>query len=269
MTRSPATEGRSNDPPSSLPPCWTAGQTGRHPSLAGRTHQDLGLRRSGEIRRNAMLITKAQIETERPSRYLVQFCKHAAAMGGSTGGHGPRVHLGGMLARSEVQVRAEWSDTHGTVTFTPWGQCTLQANVNTLSLCVEATDAENLRRIQDIVTRDLDRFSRRDPLMVSWHQLTASSVAAGEGVGGMTPAHTGKNHSTWGIPQPQDDRPRGSWRAGHCPAPRAGRSRAGELAMDRLGRRHCPGDRPAEGGPHHARRFRHSPSQSRQRRQRT
>lgn len=108
-----------------------------------------------------MLTAEVQIETERPSRYLVQFCKHAAAMGGAHG-HGPRVHLGGMLARREVQVHVEGSDTHGTVTFTPWGQCTLQANANTLTLRIEATDEENLRRIQDIVTRNFDRFSRRD-----------------------------------------------------------------------------------------------------------
>jgi hypothetical protein len=70
-----------------------------------------------------MPILQAQIETERASRYLVQFCKHAAAMGG--GGHTPRIHLHTTMTRREVQVAAEWSDTNGTVTFTPWGQCTL------------------------------------------------------------------------------------------------------------------------------------------------
>lgn len=146
-----------------------------------------------------MLTTEAQIETERPSRYLVQFCKHAAAMGGGAHGHEPRVHLGGLLARREVQVHAEWSDTHGRVTFTPWGQCTLQANANALTLCIEATEEENLRRIQDIVTRDFDRFSRRDPLTVNWHQPTAPSVAAGEGVGSPTPARTGKTKARRGY----------------------------------------------------------------------
>jgi hypothetical protein len=34
-----------------------------------------------------MPILQAQIQTERASRYLVQFCKQAAAMGG--GGHTP------------------------------------------------------------------------------------------------------------------------------------------------------------------------------------
>lgn len=132
-----------------------------------------------------MLTTEAQIDTERPSRYLVQFCKHAAAMGG--GGHGPRVHPGGPLARDDVRVQAEWSDTHGTVTFTPWGHCTLQADADTLTVRIEATDEENLQQIQDIITRDFDRFSRRDPLTVNWRQ-----PEAGEGTGGLTPTHTGR-----------------------------------------------------------------------------
>lgn len=128
-----------------------------------------------------MPVTEAQIETERPSRYLVQFCKHAEAMGRS---HGPRAHLGGMLATGELRVNAEWSDTDGTVTFTPWGQCTMRAEENTLSVRIEATDEENLRQIQDIVTRDFTRFSQRDPLTVNWRPA--------EETGSHTPTQTGK-----------------------------------------------------------------------------
>jgi hypothetical protein len=134
-----------------------------------------------------MLTAEARIDTDRPSRYLIQFCKHATAMG-SAGGHGPRVHLGGMLARREVQVHAEWSDAAGTVTFTPWGTCTMQATANTLTVRVEATDEENLRRIQDVVIRDLDRFSRRDPLTVTWQQPEAPSAAAHLAASRGTPA---------------------------------------------------------------------------------
>jgi hypothetical protein len=56
-----------------------------------------------------MPILQAQIQTERASRYLVQLCKHAAAMG--SGGHSPRVHLQGRMARREVQVAADWSES--------------------------------------------------------------------------------------------------------------------------------------------------------------
>ncbi|WP_279340610.1 DUF2218 domain-containing protein [Sphaerisporangium perillae] len=116
----------------------------------------------------------AQIETERPSRYLVQFCKHAAAMGG--GGHAPRMHLHGIMARREVRVSAEWSDTHGIVTFTPWGKCTLAAEGNILDVRIEAADEDGLAQIQDVITRDLDRFSRRAPLVVTWQTTEAASV---------------------------------------------------------------------------------------------
>jgi hypothetical protein len=115
-----------------------------------------------------MPILTAQIDTERPSRYLVQFCKHAAAMGG--GGHKPRMHRRDMTASRDVQVHAEWSDTHGTVIFAPWGRCTIAADANTLTLRIEATDEDGLRQIQDVITRDFDRFGRRESLAVTWHQ---------------------------------------------------------------------------------------------------
>lgn len=121
-----------------------------------------------------MPVLEARIETERASRYLVQFCKHAAAMGG--GGHTPRMHLHGAMTRREVQVDAEWSDTRGTVTFTPWGRCTLAADPDTLTLRIEATGEDGLHQIRDVITRDLERFSRRDPLTVTWRQAETSDA---------------------------------------------------------------------------------------------
>lgn len=127
-----------------------------------------------------MVTLEATIETERPSRYIARFCKHAASMG-RAGAHGPRVHLAGLLARREVQVHAEWSDTHGTVTFDPWGRCAMTASADALTLRIEAINEESLRRIQDIVTRDLDRFGGGDGLAVDWRRPEAPSAAPGEG----------------------------------------------------------------------------------------
>ena len=115
-----------------------------------------------------MPIVEAQIETERPSRYLVQFCKHAAAMG--SGGHSPRMHLHGPVAHREVEVAAEWSDTRGTVTFTPWGLCTLDVDDGVLTVRIDATDEDGLAQIRDVVTQDLARFSQRNPLAVTWQR---------------------------------------------------------------------------------------------------
>ena len=115
-----------------------------------------------------MPVLEARIETERASRFLVQFCKHAAAMGG--GGHSPRMHLHGTAARREVQVAAEWSDTSGTVTFTPWGLCTLTADAGVLAVRVDAAAEDGLAQIRDVITRDFARFSQRDPLTLTWQR---------------------------------------------------------------------------------------------------
>ncbi len=101
-----------------------------------------------------MPTAEAHVDTERPSRYLVQFCKHAAAMG-AAGGHG---------------------DTQGTVTFDPWGTCTMHADTNTLALRIDAPDEENLQRIQDVIAKDFDRFGRRDRLTVHWHRPETPDV---------------------------------------------------------------------------------------------
>lgn len=120
-----------------------------------------------------MVMVEARIETEQSSRYLVRLCTHAASMGRAQG-HGPRVHLSEALSRGEVDVQAQWSDTHGTVTFSPWGRCEITATTTALLLRIEAADEEDLRRIQDIVTRDLDRFSSSEQLAIDWRPTDAA-----------------------------------------------------------------------------------------------
>jgi hypothetical protein len=143
--------------------------------------------RGPHARRNVMPILETHIETERASRYLVQFCKHAAAMG--SGGHSPRMHLHGTVARREVQVAAEWSDTSGTVTFTPWGLCTLNADTGILSVRIDTADEDGLAQIRDVVTRDFARFSQRDPLTVTWQRSDDPDAAPFRPTGAVTSAH--------------------------------------------------------------------------------
>ncbi|MEV4453107.1 MULTISPECIES: DUF2218 domain-containing protein [Streptomyces] len=131
-----------------------------------------------------MLTAEAHIETERPSRYLVQLCKHFDNKGRHLG-HRPRTHRGGgAQAPSEThtppeirldQIHVEWTDTHGTVRL-PWGTCALQAAPGALTLRAQSPDEESLRRLQDLVTTHLSRFSRRDPLQVDWQRPAAPAV---------------------------------------------------------------------------------------------
>jgi hypothetical protein len=107
----------------------------------------------------------AEIVTDKPSRYLVQLCKHAAAI---ARGHGPGTRLAHAPAGREAQIAAEWSDTRGVLTFTPWGTCTLTANAATLSVRIDASDEQSLHKIQDILTSDLERIGRRAGLSVRW-----------------------------------------------------------------------------------------------------
>jgi hypothetical protein len=124
-----------------------------------------------------MLTSEAQVETERPGRYLVQLCRHASQMGQHLRQR-PRTHDGGD-APPEVQ-HVEWSDTYGIVRLS-WGQWTMQTTPDTLMLRAEATDEENLRRIQDLVAARLEIFGRREHLKVRWQRFEAPTAQRGEG----------------------------------------------------------------------------------------
>ena len=124
-----------------------------------------------------MLTAEAQVETERPGRYLVQLCRHASQMGQHLRQR-PRTHDGGD-APPEVQ-HVEWSDTYGIVRLS-WGQWTMQTTPDTLTLRAEATDEENLRRIQDLVAARLEIFGRREHLKVNWQRFEALADQRGEG----------------------------------------------------------------------------------------
>lgn len=113
-----------------------------------------------------MPTAEARIETDRAQRYLAQLCQHASAMG--AGGHAARMHGGEHQASHDLDVQVEIADDHGRLTFAPWGTCTLTADATALTLRVEAKDEDGLQRIQDILSNDLDRFGRRDGLVVAW-----------------------------------------------------------------------------------------------------
>lgn len=66
-----------------------------------------------------------------------------------------------------MRAHAEWSETHGTVSF-GWGHCTLDATPDTLTLRAEAPDQDDMQRVQDLLAEHLERFASRDGLKVDW-----------------------------------------------------------------------------------------------------
>ena len=109
---------------------------------------------------SVMLTAEARIQTTKASRYLTQLCQHATKFS-----HRLR-HLHATQQRPEV-LDVDWSDTHGTLDLS-WGKCTLDADPTGLTVRVEADNEENLRRVQDIITTDIERFGRRDHVTVAW-----------------------------------------------------------------------------------------------------
>lgn len=127
-----------------------------------------------------MPTSEALVRTTNPNRYLTQLCKHASAMGQARH-FGARIHLGAQLDRGEVQVSAEWSDTRGTVSFRPWGTCALTTTGDTLALRAEGIDEDGLLSIQDVITRDIERFGRREHLTVEWQREQNPETASDSG----------------------------------------------------------------------------------------
>jgi hypothetical protein len=145
-----------------------------------------------------MPTAEAAIDTPRAARYLAQFAKHAGAMAG-TPGRRMRMHGGNPLVSGEVNLHVECAADQVVVTFDPWGRATLGARDDRLTVRAEATDQQNLHRIQEILTRDIERFGRRDHLTLTWtgtgpaaapepttHRARAPIALAAAGVLGIT-----------------------------------------------------------------------------------
>lgn len=102
-----------------------------------------------------MPTAEADVPTERASRYLQQLCSHARRM---RHGHG-RGHAGPSAEAT--------SDTTGRIT-RGTAICDLTATPANLILRACADDEEQLRSLQEAVTRTVERIGRRDGLTVVW-----------------------------------------------------------------------------------------------------
>jgi hypothetical protein len=113
---------------------------------------------------------EAVIHTDDPSRYITRLRGHTGKMGGHTHfrmRHDRRPQDPGSTHTPPQVTRAEWTDTHGTVTMN-WGTWTVQAAPGTLTVRAEAADAASLKQIQDMLTVRLESFGRREQLRLTW-----------------------------------------------------------------------------------------------------
>ena len=122
-----------------------------------------------------MPTSEAHVPTQQAARYLTQLCRHADAVGGHAGRH---LHDHAGPAHEHPRMRhVERSDTAATLDFDQ-GRCTMHAGPDALVLRAEADDAESLRRIEDLIAADLERFGTREHLTVTWRgDATATATA--------------------------------------------------------------------------------------------
>jgi hypothetical protein len=132
----------------------------------------------------ALLMAEARVETERSSRYLVQLCRHVSEAA---------------QAHPQMQAHVEWSDDHGKIGF-GWGTCTLRADPGVLTLRVEASDEESLRRVERRVANRLERLGGGDQLTVTWTR----PLDAGEQLPGQ-PSRPPQNDTRISNPPPYPD----------------------------------------------------------------
>ena len=139
-----------------------------------------------------MLTAEASVETDRPGRYLTQTCQHLSNQGrhlgtgkGLLSRHRPGGHQGGHPRPvTAEQVQVECTETEGTIMF-PGGRCTMQANDDALLLRAVGGLGAALEFIENLIGSHLARFSRREPLTVTWHPAAAQPTPGGaEGPGG-------------------------------------------------------------------------------------
>ena len=121
-----------------------------------------------------MLTAEARIQAERPSRHLVQLCRHANSINHKM----LSLHAGRAQTRPEIQ-HVEWTDTRRDP----------HLQLGTVHNAGRPRHADGARRsherggppgIQNLITtRNLERFGRRDRLKVTW-QRPAPAAQAGE-----------------------------------------------------------------------------------------
>lgn len=95
-----------------------------------------------------MLKAHATVTTDKAARYLKALCSHF-----------------------NHKVEATWSDnegkSEGNVAF-GFADCQIHADATTLTMHLQAEDAEGMARAKDVVGGHLERFAHKDKLVAVW-----------------------------------------------------------------------------------------------------
>lgn len=98
------------------------------------------------------MLSEANLQTAQASELLVQLCRQFQSRA---------------AAHPDLGIAVEWSETRGSVNF-GWARCVLEASPDALNLRVEADQADDLERLQELLTRHLERHDRGDQPAVHW-----------------------------------------------------------------------------------------------------
>lgn len=109
-----------------------------------------GLRVRWVLRRENSMIADARVQTTKGPRYLQALCGHFSH-----------------------KVKTDYNAEQGRVYF-EFGASTLHADAEALHLSVEASDAESLHRVKEIIGGHLERFAVKDALKVYWTDRPSS-----------------------------------------------------------------------------------------------
>ncbi|MQA03251.1 MAG: DUF2218 domain-containing protein [Streptosporangiales bacterium] len=88
----------------------------------------------------------AAVRTDAPARYAKQLASHMSR-----------------------RIDATWDGSAGALPF-PFGHCALRAEEGELILEAEAPDEAELSRVEEVVGSHLERFGRKNELVVSWQR---------------------------------------------------------------------------------------------------
>lgn len=95
-----------------------------------------------------MLKAHTKVTTDKAARYLKALCSHF-----------------------NHKVEATWSEHEGSVAF-GFADCQMRADATTLTMHLQAENAEKLAQAKEVVGGHLERFAHRDKLVAVWQDDT-------------------------------------------------------------------------------------------------